>query len=908
MPAKKESKRRMNNFRRLIITAPLMATVLCCKAIDIKGLVIDKTTQEPLIGATIQLENSTRGAITDIDGRFSIDKVEKNSFIIVQYVSYQTQRLSVNDLGDKDIVILMSPNDMQLNEVTVVAKKNLEGERALLLERHKSSVAIESIGAKEMSLKGISNVEEGLKKITGISVASSGQIIVRGLGDRYSITTLNGMPIASPNPDNKLIPLDLFPSSTVKNITVNKVYNAADYADYSGAHIDIATKDQNGEDFFNVSFSTGGYINTLGGEFYEMDRSKSLFRNCNLDPKIGDMSLMDFENYSKTNKVFDTNFNVNKKNTIPNLSGKASFGKNIAFENTSKLSILASLSVGNEMSSMKNSMVRTLEASQGKVRSEFYYDSYTNELEIAGLGSVIYTFRKEDHIGYTMFYARNIENEFQNRNGYDKEGVSLIGINDIMHIYTLQNHQIDGYHKLNNKWKIQWKASFSGTSSNEPNRRQMMFQLLNDGNIKFFDLNQQETMRYFGDLNENELTACINSGYQIDEKNKIDFGISYKRKDRDYAGTRFYYNLSEINNGISNIDDIFNTESYFSEKNFEDGKVSIMKLKQPRDSYTSGSDIASGYVTAEVYPIRNLLLNLGLRYEMSKQFVNYHNDQSQLERRELNNHDLFPAINSKYSINEENNLRLSFSRTITRPTFIEMAPFLYEESYGSAQIRGNENLKNGYNYNVDLRYEMINKNGNMISATAYYKFLETPIERTQQIAGGATMHSFNNADNGMAAGIELEIRQAITKDLQVGANGSYMYTNVVLPEGGAYTNTNRALQGASPYLANADITYKHDFKNKQQINFALLYNLQGPRIHSVGVSGLGDITQRPVHTLNLVAGYKINDKINISLKASDLLNNDIVFEQDVPLTGELIEVERFKKGMKFEIGISYQIK
>ena len=387
-----------------------------------------------------------------------------------------------------------------------------------------------------------------------------------------------------------------------------------------------------------------------------------------------------------------------------------------------------------------------------------------------------------------------------------------------------------------------------------------------------------------------------------------EFDSSYKRKDRDYAGTRFYYNLSEINNGISNIDDIFNTESYFSEKNFEDGKVSIMKLKQPRDSYTSGSDIASGYVTAEVYPIRNLLLNLGLRYEMSKQFVNYHNDQSQLERRELNNHDLFPAINSKYSINEENNLRLSFSRTITRPTFIEMAPFLYEESYGSAQIRGNENLKNGYNYNVDLRYEMINKNGNMISATAYYKFLETPIERTQQIAGGATMHSFNNADNGMAAGIELEIRQAITKDLQVGANGSYMYTNVVLPEGGAYTNTNRALQGASPYLANADITYKHDFKNKQQINFALLYNLQGPRIHSVGVSGLGDITQRPVHTLNLVAGYQINDRVNISLKASDLLNNDIVFEQDVPLTGELIEVERFKKGMKIEIGISYQIK
>lgn len=118
-----------------------------------------------------------------------------------------------------------------------------------MMERQKSSVAIENIGAKEMSTKGISNVEEGVKKITGVSVASAGQIIVRGLGDRYSTTTLNGLPIASPNPDHKLIPLDLFPSSTVKNITVSKVYEANSFADYSGAHIDIGTKEQTGEDF-----------------------------------------------------------------------------------------------------------------------------------------------------------------------------------------------------------------------------------------------------------------------------------------------------------------------------------------------------------------------------------------------------------------------------------------------------------------------------------------------------------------------------------------------------------------------------------------------------------------------------------------------------------------------------------
>lgn len=62
-------------------------------------------------------------------------------------------------------------------------------------------------------------------------------------------------------------------------------------------------------------------------------------------------------------------------------------------------------------------------------------------------------------------------------------------------------------------------------------------------------------------------------------------------------------------------------------------------------------------------------------------------------------------------MNEKNSLRFAFSRTVTRPSFIEMAPFLYQESYGSAQIRGNADLQNGYNYNIDLRYELFERMG-----------------------------------------------------------------------------------------------------------------------------------------------------------------------------------------------------
>ena len=172
------------------------------------------------------------------------------------------------------------------------------------------------------------------------------------------------------------------------------------------------------------------------------------------------------------------------------------------------------------------------------------------------------------------------------------------------------------------------------------------------------------------------------------------------------------------------------------------------------------------------------------------------------------------------------------------------------------------------------------------------------------LAGGASVHTFRNADNGMAAGIELEIRKTLTEVLRVGVNGTYMYTNVKLPDGGVYTNKERALQGASPYLVNADITYSPRFGDNRQLNLALLYNLQGPRIHAVGISGLGDITQRPVHTLDMAASYRFGERTELKLQLTDLLNRPLIFEQDVPQTGRSIEVERYRTGMGFELGIA----
>lgn len=880
----------------------LVLSTMTAMAGNIKGTVLDKQTKEPLTGATIQITGTAQGVVADIDGNYTLNVNDGTYTITVRYIGYKDILLNSIKVKAETLLNFEMESDAQaLGEVSVVAKKNLEGERALQMERQKATLAIENLGAKEMSIKGISNVEEGVKKITGISIASAGQLIVRGLGDRYSTTTLNGLPIASPNPDNKLIPLDIFPASTVQNITVSKVYDASAFADYSGAHIDISTKENVGSDFLSISFNAGGKFNTLGKDFYRMDRDGSLFKTPSLDQKLIDMSLTDFEEYARHNRLFNTSFQVSKKTALPEFGGNIGFGKRFTLGGN-EVSVLGSIGVSNDLQTMDNASIRTLEAT-GNTLNEFNYDSYSNELKIAALGNLGYSFRTSDHIGYTFFYARNAIDTYMRREGVDYEDHHLIGSNNVTHIYSLQNHQVNGKHYFGKQWDLNWSGSYSKTSSDEPDRRQVMF-IREDDQIKLFKLNRQETMRYFGSLNEDEWVGDLTASYRFGDNNKLQTGFTYKDKNRDYMGTRFYYNLNKLNPTIT---DIYDTDSFLNMENVENGSITIDRKKQPKDSYTAGNSIYAGYIATEYYPVAPLLVNLGVRYEISKQWVDYYTDGGKAERSELNKNDLFPSLNIKYQMNEKNSLRFAFSRTVTRPSFIEMAPFLYQESYGSAQIRGNADLQNGYNYNIDLRYELFEKNGDMLSITAYYKHLKAPIERVQTLSGGSAVHSFRNADNGMATGVEIEFRKEIVKDLRFGVNGSYMYTNVKLPEGGAYTNSQRALQGASPYLANADLTYSPAFSNDRQLSVALLYNLQGPRIHSVGISGLGDIKQQPVHTLNFTGSYRFNRRFAVKLQVNDLLNQDILFKQEVPTTGDKVEVERFRKGTGFEVGFSYDL-
>ncbi|MFR9503852.1 MAG: TonB-dependent receptor [Rikenellaceae bacterium] len=879
----------------------LLTTVSLAQAATLKGKVIDSETKEPLLGATLFILETNQGTTTDLDGEFEL-KVNNGSYNIeISYISYVTQILPI-EVNNKtpELLIELTTDSQSISEVTVTTRKNLENEATLQNERIASNVAIENMGAKEMSIKGISNVEEGVKKITGISVASSGQLVVRGLGDRYSITTLNGQPIASPNPDNKLIPLDIFPASTVKNITVSKVYNATSYADYSGAHVDIATKDLTADDFFSVGFSVGGNFNTTGQEFYRMD-NVSLFTQSSVDPYVLDLSNSMNDYVAENGSPFDTGFNVDKRTALPVFSGNVAWGHNYDVGNQ-RLSILLSGGVSNNQQTDLGSVFRIYEAT-GSLTDEYYSDSYETSLKIATLGNIGLTMRENDRVSYTLFFARNATDEYSLRSGYDQEDYQLVGSNSVTHIYKLKTHQLNGIHYLNDNLSLNWMGAYTSTSSDEPDRRQVMYEQAADGSLSLFNLNQQETMRYFGELDENEWNGNIFTDYTFGDGHKLIVGAAYKDKKRTYVGRRFYYKLSSFDSvvGDQSYDNPFNADDYINQENFELGAYSFTRSFQDKDRYDAGSSIASGYISTDLSYDEKWLINAGLRYEYSNQYVNY-STGSKDDTREYKKHDIFPALNIKYNLDTKNQVRFAVSRTVTRPSFIEMAPFLYQESYGSAQIKGNEDLVNGYNYNADLRYEKFFDGGDMFSVTGYYKYLDSPIERIQSIAGGGEVHTFNNAEQGLAAGVEIEARKTLYKNLKIGVNGSYMYTNVTLSEG-SYTNNDRALQGASPYLMNADLTYTSYLdEDGRTVSFALLYNLQGPRIHTVGTMGRGDIYQTALHTLNFNAAYSITKRLQVSAQLSNLLDRPEVYEQEINGADQIVESHDY--GIGGSIGIS----
>jgi outer membrane receptor for ferrienterochelin and colicin len=879
----------------------------------LKGKITDARTQEILSGVAVMIkELPETGVGSDIDGNYSISMPAGTYTVVASYVSYSTLEITSVVITKGTVANLdidMKETMQELGEVMVVARMDMEAEKALMVERRQATVAVENLGAKEMSVKGLSTVADGIKKITGISMEGNSKVYVRGLGDRYSMTSLNGFPIASPNPDNKLIPLTLFPTSIVKNISVGKVYQASVSGDYSGAHINIDTKENIGKDYVTLGLSAGGKTNTLFAGFHSSDKTGAgvpflgIANGLGLKRSIKNMTADDFENWQRTTNPFRTGFSVGKHTALPAIGLDFGMGKTWTV-GSRKLNVLLASGFNNDYTWNKDAYISTVNA-QGIIRDRYDYNKYTYETTAVLLGQAGYTLGRTDRISYNIMYINNTEDSYMRREGTDAEGMDLVGSNSVYHAWQLFNNQLTGKHELfRDKLFADWQASYGRTASKEPDRRQVMFVRNESGYLSFFKLNQQETMRYFGELSEKEWNGDVklklllgNNGQQ---PHFIRIGGAVRNKSRDFYSSNFYYNLKNIS---PRIEDIYDVDAFLSYDHISDATITISKNSLPRNKYYAGSEVYAAFADMEYYPVPELLVSAGLRYEHFNQWTRYWTDAAREKRAELITDDLFPALNIKYAIARNGNLRMGVSRTVTRPSFLEMAPFEYKESYGGVTIRGYEDIRNGYNYNFDLRYELFRGFGDMYSAGAFYKHLETPIERVQEYSG-SLIQSFRNVDKGTVFGAEIELRRQVAKDLKVDFNASWIYTHISLPERGLYTDKTRQLQGASPYLLNFDVNYAPTFDGGRQVSVSAVYNLQGPRISSVGINEVSNVVEEAVHSLDVIAFYSLGRGMKLKLQAKNLLNPEHTFTQKIKSTGKKETVQYFRQGIDIGIGFS----
>ncbi|HEY8402954.1 MAG TPA: carboxypeptidase-like regulatory domain-containing protein [Cytophagaceae bacterium] len=913
----------------------------------IKGIVKDSLTGEALISVVVNVkENTAWGGVTDFDGNYQINNINPGTYTLVfNYIGYESREVvgvKVIEGAVLTIDVNLKSKDV-LHEVNIIAKRDKASEVSLIFDRKNSDQLVQSIGSKELDKVGASDAADGVKKVAGVSIVGSRFVVVRGLSDRYNISQLNGFPIASPNPDNRVIPFDIFPTDVIENLSVVKSFTPDLYADFSGASINIKTREYPASPTLQVGVSGGVNTQTTFRKFYKDNAQKDDVLGFNKTRNIPSFieSTQRFntqtnESYLQHN-LFQTRFTPIKSKAPVTQSYSLSYGDFIKLPKLHEdagIGVYVNANYGNDYN-YSYGRLSTLRA-VGGYRNDFDFDKYTFSTTASTVANVQLRWNQKHDVSFNTLYTHLSSNEVLESWGYyyDRAPLEVFTRRTSYMGYSLFATQLLGNSQLLPKLKLNWGLSRSTANAQEPDRRQLTFLYTPEQKDSYvYRFNQEDRAdnhRFYSSMNDADYAAKLGVIYTIKE-NALDkgnplmvlsAGVQARRKTRSSVIRRFnyvpdssFYNANPYGINVYDIDNYINLGA------INRGMFKVTESTNPADDYEADLTIFAPYTDYQVQVVPDKLkINVGARMEVSEQNVIY-NLQTDSEfmperNQQLTSVDLFPSLTGKYTITKKDIARISLSKTISRPDFKEVAPFQYQPYFGSLTIMGNPNLKNAYNYNADMRYERFSDKGELIAIGAFGKYLNQTIISTIE-AGGVFLQSFANAEYATVMGIELEARKNlgfISKKLDafsVNVNTSLLSSNVkFIPKGSTITNE-RPLTGASPYLVNVDFGYSKSLE-KVKYDITLAYNVFGRRLTALGVAGAGDIYELPVSTLNLNASASLGKDRKWTIKASakNLLNPAVRLEQDLldQNTLEVIEskeLNNFKRGVGFSLGISY---
>lgn len=922
-------------FKLIFLTLFITAVTYSQNKGTIAGILTDKNANnQSLPFANVLIKGTTNGTNTDIDGKYSIAAAPGNYTIQFSFVGYEPVEVPVTVIAGETVTVnqALGSAGYKLEDVVVRASVNREKETALLLDQKQAVVIKQSIGAQEMARKGVSDVEEGLTKITGITKVDGRGLFIRGLEDRYNNLLINDLQSPSNSPFKKIIPLDLFPTDVVGVLNIYKTFNPNISGDFAGATVNIETPQPKNITKLNIGF--GYTTNNNLRDFLLSDDADSnkgslgLIGNDRELPGIfgtvpagKSLSPAEYENgFGK--KSWDVN------NTQSPINSSIGFlhAQKFSLKNEKNISYIMSFNFDNKYS-FREGVDRTFNLGQGNYDNDLYTTQYSYQTTFSGLAGMKYKTNRFN-LNFNTFLIKATESEIQDQLGYTNslanQTNNLIRMNQFEES-NYWNTQLYGDYKLTEDGKHSIKAggSYVKTSFQQPDRKFITGVLVNDNEINMSyggnNLNRQyldvkgnfyysSLLEYNLKFGENEKPNVLSVGYNNsinDIQSTYRFFSGRRNIEKNYTA-----NLSTISENIN--DDINNGILYVQEESNGDYKVKLNQF------------INAGYFNLFMTFGEKWDLNAGIRGESSDRTIKYREQGDPFgnayRKKTTVKLDILPSVNAKRILNENSNLRLSLAKTVTRPVAMELLPINYINADGTSES-GNPDLKDSENYNADFKYELFPNNKELFAVGVFGKVINNPIERVFKPTAnsGGQITTFKNSEQAVIFGAEIEmlfqlgrINESLS-NFSLGFNTSLMSTDVKIDptkQGNELENsTNRKLQGASNWLINSDLKYDFVLRKDWKNSMTLVYNVYGDRIFAVGSSGMDHIYEKSFSKLDFIWTNSISKSIELKFGIDNILNpsyrKELGSTSTLNITEDSLVLREFKKGVGFSFNIGY---
>lgn len=938
----------------------------------IRGTVIEDATGEFLPGVTVFLEGTTTGTLSDLDGEFSLETDPGVYDLRISFISFETLIITKLEVKAGEVTFLdnlrLKETSFELTEVVVTAQQVRNTETALLTIKKKSANVIDGISSANFRKTGDSDAAASVKRVPGISVVGGKYVYVRGLGDRYTKTMLNGVDVPGLDPDRNTIQMDIFPTNIIDNIIVYKSFSADLPADFTGGVIDINIKDFPEERDADISFSVGynpnyhfnsSYLTYNGGQTDWLafdDGSRDIPATEDIpffSQVVGDPNGPEGQRYQEILKSFNPTMAAFEKMSLMDFTLGTSFGNQFK---------LKKVSLGYEVAfSYKNNTEFYENAEFGSYG--LYADPNIYEMELREFQKGNYGVQSVLISGMAGMAVKTQNSKYRFNLVYIQSGESTAGIfdyvsNDQGSVFkgfqhnlgwserSLGNLLISGNHSISkSKWDIEWKISPTQSRLEDPDVRFTRYED-RDGNLSIgTEVGFPERIwRYLDEIN---IVGQLNLTKRFDlfsRESKLKFGGAYVYKERDFSILSYALNIRNVPLS-GNPDELFFPENLWP----RDGNVSSGTTYEARfiptnpNQFNSNINNIAGYISYEFNPTKNLKAILGVRYE---NYVQRYTGQNQLGTKVLDNDvvldnaNFFPSINLVYNFKEKNNIRFSYAKTIARPSFKELSyaeifdPVTSRTFIGglfpdadlvSGVVYWDGNLISTDIHNFDLRYEIFLPHGQTFSIGGFYKSFINPIEIVQFSTQTSSFQPRNVGD-GQVFGGEVEFRLSFAflaeslKNLTLSSNITYTYSRIELSSTeyeskvanartGETISNYRDMAGQAPYIINAGLAYSgtdNGFWNRFEAG--IYYNVQGSTLLFVGIADRPNVYSKPFNSLNFNANKNFgpNYRYRIGLKVENMLisSKEQVFKS---FNASDEYFTRLNPGITFKLSFSYSI-